>query len=110
MATSLNTKRNIIGILSIFFLGVLLIALWKETQRQMPGYKPKPIVDKGTEHCIKCHSAMSNGEVITAQWKDSKHAEVGVGCLECHSAEADDIDAYEHLIKDLALFWTWYRP
>jgi len=96
MATSLNTKRNIIGILSIFFLVVLIIALWKETQRQMPGYKPDPIVDKGTEHCIKCHSAMSNGEVITTQWKDSKHAEVGVGCLECHSASPDDIDAYEH--------------
>ena len=38
MSTSLTTKRSIIGVLSIVFLVVLLIALWKETQRQMPDY------------------------------------------------------------------------
>jgi len=34
--------------------------------------------------------------VITEQWKISKHAEVGVGCLECHKADEGDIDGYEH--------------
>ncbi|MCK4466670.1 MAG: hypothetical protein KAU83_13245 [Bacteroidales bacterium] len=96
MATSLNTKRTIIGILSIVFLAVLLIALWKETQRSMPDYKPSPIVDSGTKHCISCHGEQGAGKVIAEQWKDSKHAEVGVGCLECHGAEENDMDAYEH--------------
>ena len=96
MATTLETKRAIIAILSIFFLSVLIIALWKETKRQMPGYRPSPIVDKGTEHCIKCHGAKGAGVVITEQWKISKHAEVGVGCLECHGAAETDIDAYKH--------------
>ncbi len=96
MATSLNTKRTIIGVLSIVFLAVLLIALWKETQRAMPDYKASPIVDEGTKHCIACHSEKGAGKVIVEQWKNSKHAEVGVGCLECHAAEKDDIDAYEH--------------
>jgi hypothetical protein len=96
MASSLETKRTIIGILSIFFLAVLIIALWKETKRQMPGYKASPIVDKGTAHCIKCHGAKGAGVVITEQWKMSKHAEVGVGCLECHGAKDEDVDAYKH--------------
>jgi len=96
MATSLNTKRTIIGVLSIVFLAVLLIALWKETQRAMPDYKASPIVDEGTKHCIACHGEKGAGKVIVEQWKDSKHAEVGVGCLECHAAEKDDVDAYEH--------------
>jgi len=96
MATSLNTKRTIIGVLSIVFLAVLLMALWKETQRAMPDYKASPMVDEGTKHCIACHGEKGAGKVIVEQWKDSKHAEVGVGCLECHAAEKDDVDAYEH--------------
>jgi len=96
MATSLNTKRTIIGVLSLVFIVVLLIALVKEVQRAAPDYKPAPIVDEGTKHCISCHSEKGAGKVIVEQWKDSKHAEVGVGCLECHSAEKSDVDAYEH--------------
>ncbi len=96
MATSLNTKRTIIGILSIAFLIVLLFAIFKETQRQIPGYTPDPVVSSETDHCISCHSEKGNGKVITEQWKSSRHAQVGVGCLECHTAEKDDIDAYEH--------------
>lgn len=96
MATSLNTKRIIIGILSLVFLVVLLIALWKEVQHAMPGYKPAPIVDAGTKHCISCHAEKGAGKVIVEQWKTSKHAEVGVGCLECHAANKTDVDAYLH--------------
>ena len=96
MATSLTTKRMIIGISSIVLLAVLTIALWKETQRQMPNFKPEPIMDAGTKHCISCHSEKGVGKVIAEQWKESKHAEVGVGCLECHKAEEGDVDAFEH--------------
>lgn len=96
MATSLNTKRTIIGILSIVFLAVLLIALFKEVQHALPGYKPAPIVDAGTKHCISCHAEKGAGKVIVEQWKNSKHAEVGVGCLECHAAMEGDPDAFVH--------------
>jgi len=96
MATSLTTKRLIIGISSIVLLIVLIMALWKETQRQMPNFKPEPIMDAGTKHCISCHSEKGVGKVIAEQWKESKHAEVGVGCLECHKAEEGDVDAFEH--------------
>ena len=56
------TKRTIIGILSIVFLVVLLIALWKETQCSMPDYKPSPIVDPGTNHCFSCHGEQDAGQ------------------------------------------------
>ncbi|MCP3931404.1 MAG: hydroxylamine oxidoreductase [Bacteroidetes bacterium] len=96
MSTSLNTKRTIIGVLSIAFLAVLLFAIFKETQRQIPGYKAEPVIDAKTKHCIGCHSEKGEGKVITEQWKESNHAQVGVGCVECHGAEKDDIDGYEH--------------
>ncbi len=96
MATSLNTKRTIIGVLSLVFIVVLLMALWKEVQHAMPDYKAAPILDAGTKHCISCHGEQGVGKVIVEQWKNSKHAEVGVGCLECHQAKEGDIDGYEH--------------
>ena len=96
MSTSLNTKRWMIAILSIAFLGAVLIAVWKETQRQMPNYKPAPVLSESTKHCVSCHSEKGEGKVIYEQWADSKHAQVGVGCIECHGAEEGDIDGYEH--------------
>ena len=93
---NLNTKRFFIGILSIAFLVVLLFAIFKETQRQLPGYKAAPVIDAGTKHCISCHSEKGEGKIIVEHWKDSKHAQVGVGCLECHKAEEKDIDGYDH--------------
>ena len=96
MSTSLNTKRTVIGVLSIAFLIVLLFAIFKETERQLPGYKPDPVISSDTKHCISCHSEKGNGKVITEQWAESMHAQVGVGCMECHAANEDDIDAYEH--------------
>ncbi|MCD6200812.1 MAG: hypothetical protein J7K46_03290 [Bacteroidales bacterium] len=106
MATSLNTKRTIIGILSIVFLVVLLIALYKEVQRSNPNYKPKPIVDEDTRHCISCHGEQGAGKVIVGQWENSRHSEVGVGCLECHQAQKEDVDGYEHEGKWIATIVT----
>jgi len=62
----------------------------------MPNYKPLAVISSETDHCLSCHSEKGEGKVITEQWKDSKHAQVGVGCIECHKAEEGDIDAYEH--------------
>ncbi len=106
MATSLNTKRSIIGVLSIVFLAVLVIALWKEVERAMPDYKAAPILDEDTRHCTSCHGEQGAGKVIVEQWKNSKHSEVGVGCLECHEADKDDPDAFEHEGKIIATIVT----
>jgi hypothetical protein len=44
--------------------------------------------------CIQCHDKSSKG--LTAQWKHSAHATAGVNCFDCHQANEDDQDAYEH--------------
>lgn len=46
------------------------------------------------KECVKCHTKTSAG--LTEQWKQSKHAEVGMNCLDCHQADTADIDAIEH--------------
>ena len=37
---------------------------------------------KGTGRCIECHRVQTPG--IVRQWQDSRHAQVGTSCLDCH--------------------------
>jgi hypothetical protein len=54
----------------------------------------KALVKDDSAACIDCHLDKSPG--VVAQWTRSKHAEKGVGCLECHGAEKDDVAAWRH--------------
>lgn len=44
--------------------------------------------------CAACHKKES--PVIYGQWGSSKHFRANVGCFECHTANKEDPDAYEH--------------
>lgn len=50
---------------------------------------------KESRACIKCHE---NGAapVVVEQWAQSRHAENGIGCYECHQADKADKDAFQH--------------
>src|SRR3989338_1853104 len=47
-----------------------------------------------TRECIDCHKGET--PVIVQQWGSSKHFRANVGCYECHKAEKEDKDAFEH--------------
>ena len=44
--------------------------------------------------CVGCHSKTSPALVM--EWKRSRHAAAGIGCLECHSAQEGDVDGWTH--------------
>ena len=44
--------------------------------------------------CADCHAKSSPALVM--EWQRSRHAEVGVGCLDCHGAETNRIGAWQH--------------
>ena len=44
--------------------------------------------------CIDCHRKET--PAIYQEWGDSKHYRGNVGCYECHKAERNDVDAYDH--------------
>ncbi len=50
------------------------------------------LTEKGAE-CIACHKDKNPG--IIADWKDSRHAHVGVSCIDCHGKEKDSPMAYQ---------------
>ncbi len=47
-----------------------------------------------TEACISCHQTITPG--IVADYQQSKMAEAGVGCLDCHSGVEGDPSVREH--------------
>ena len=51
-------------------------------------------LDPRNAECLSCHAKEMPG--IFNQWKHSRHAQVGVGCIDCHAAAKGDLDAYEH--------------
>ena len=50
--------------------------------------------DPAGEACIECHRAANPG--IYAEWNKSDHGQHNVNCYDCHKAEPNDIDAFEH--------------
>lgn len=46
------------------------------------------------DKCVSCHKKENLG--LYEQWKNSKHGEAGILCLECHGADIGDADGFEH--------------
>lgn len=44
--------------------------------------------------CLECHR-QSNPSLVE-HWQGSKHAGVGIGCIDCHQAKEGEPDAFEH--------------
>ncbi len=91
---SLEAKRVVVAILSFLFLGSLLIVAWVEGGKQRLAPEPELSISVENQRCVNCHVESTTS--IVHQWEDSPHAQLGVGCLECHRAETDDVDAYRH--------------
>ncbi len=97
---TLDQKRIVVAALSFLFLLSLLIVAWVEGGRQRIQPRPRPVVGQDSQKCLDCH--VQKTPVIAAQWSDSKHARLGVGCYECHRAEEDESDAFLHEGKVIA--------
>ena len=91
---SLDAKRVVIAILSLFFLATLLLVAYRETTKQRAEEAPPPVVTAANHACVTCHRERSPALVM--QWEASRHSTVGVGCVDCHQAKAEDPDAWRH--------------
>ncbi|MEZ4294310.1 MAG: multiheme c-type cytochrome [Polyangiaceae bacterium] len=104
---SLKTKRVIIALLAASFVGSLLFVQWLEVLRrkQEAGLAPAPaLVPASSKECVACHSSSSPG--IVEHWKGSEHSKKGVGCTDCHQADAGDVDAFQHYGQTIATIVT----
>jgi hypothetical protein len=53
-----------------------------------------PELSAESKLCIDCHKTES--PVVYQQWGRSKHFRGNIGCYECHKAQPDDADAFDH--------------
>jgi len=58
--------------------------------KKLMNFHPK---DVNNQMCLGCHKGQDPG--IVADWQHSKHASVGVGCVECHVVPKDYPTAYK---------------
>jgi hypothetical protein len=58
--------------------------------QKLKNFHPKNV---NNETCLMCHKATDAG--IVSDWQHSKHAQVGVGCVQCHVVPKDYPTAYK---------------
>ncbi len=94
---TLDQKRWIIIALAIVFLLSLVFVQRMEVVRRAEEAgisKAKAHVPASSQACVDCHSQTTPG--IIDHWESSNHADTGVGCFECHEAQDEDADAFDH--------------
>jgi hypothetical protein len=104
---SLDFKRVVIVVLSLFFLASLLFVQWAEISRrnaESGASAPHIAVPDNSRQCVECHTQGTIG--LVEHWKGSTHAEKGVGCVDCHQADAVDADGFEHYGARIAVIVT----
>jgi len=104
---SIRTKQVIIIVLSLAFIVSLIFVQWMEVARKAEEAgltDPHIVVPVGSSECVTCHVQSNPG--IVNHWKGSTHALKGVGCFECHEANKEDADAFEHYGKMIATIVT----
>lgn len=61
-------------------------------------------VSFAADKCTVCHK--KSNPALYLQWEDSAHGKNGVGCLDCHQANEEDVDAFKHNGETIATLVT----
>lgn len=67
-----------------------------EVEKRDPfGAKLVPVMTTTNQMCADCHKNLAPALVM--EWERSRHAQEGVGCVDCHKANKGEIDAWQHM-------------
>lgn len=91
---TLTMKRYVVAALSILLLAALLLVAYQETRQARVEAGMEPVITTANQGCVECHTQASPALVM--EWEVSRHAEFGVGCIDCHAAEEGEIDGWKH--------------
>jgi hypothetical protein len=88
---SVAVRSALVGVL---LLPLLAVAGPPTARSKQSGAARRAPVPASSRECVGCHERTNAG--IVQQWRDSRHAARGVGCLDCHRARKGEADAFEH--------------
>ncbi len=75
---------------------VLAVSATAQDYRSIP-----TTMSEESKACIECHEAEI--PAMVKEWRYSRHFGADVGCYECHAANADDPDVYDHNGYNIAI-------
>jgi len=104
---SVKAKQWIVGFLGLCFVASLVFVQSMEVarkQKEMGEGGRDVAIPTSSRSCVECHSQSSPG--IIDHWEGSTHAMKGVGCVECHQAAHEDVDAFDHYGATIATIVT----
>ena len=81
----------------IFLLAALFLVARYESVRfaTKMGMEPHKIyVSDASKPCLECHKRKGVAPNMITQWEGSMHAAKGIDCVQCHTAEKGDFDAF----------------
>ena len=64
------------------------------------GPRAFPSLGEASKECVACHKGEDPS--LFDQWGESRHYQANVGCYECHLADENDVDAFEHFGRFIA--------
>lgn len=83
---------------AMLVIGGVVLAAAPVTRGQVFGLRD---LSEETKTCVQCHR--QENPVIYEQWGSSKHFRGNVGCYECHAAEEEDVDGFDHYGNRIAV-------
>ncbi len=92
MEPTIKAQQWLIGIFSVLLIVVLIIVAGVE-MKQTREAKAHIEIDETTGKCITCHEKENIAVKQIDAWKESEHAVMGIGCMECHDAKEGEFDA-----------------
>ncbi len=60
----------------------------------IPSFSQSQQNEQKEDNCEACHRKENPG--LYQQWKNSRHGQEDISCVDCHVAEKGDVDAFEH--------------
>lgn len=73
-----------------------ILAVLAGSAAAAPDRKKDVSVPEESRECVACHQKQKVGATAIEEWRNSVHADEGVGCVDCHQARQEDKDAQEH--------------
>jgi len=92
-----KAKKWLVFIMCIFFMAALFLVARNESNRfasKMGLETHKVHVSDASKPCLECHKRKGVAPKMIEQWENSEHAAKGIDCIQCHTAEKGDFDAF----------------
>ncbi len=90
---TVTAQKWLIGIFSLLVIVILMIVAGVEMKKTR-SMRPEIEISSTTRDCMTCHKNEGVAPKLITEWELSRHAEMGIGCYDCHEAKEGDWDEF----------------